>query len=153
MAAEVLETDPPLNRMAITLLALLGALISLYLSLHKLGVIGSLLCGEGGSCEVVQSSKWAVFIGVPVPFWGLAGYTILTTFALAGLQPRYLASRPLRIALIVMATGAFAFSIYLSALEMFVINAWCRWCVASAVVATLIFLFTIPEFRRLGRTA
>lgn len=152
MEEEVVELEPPKNRMAITLLALSGALISLYLTLHRLGVLGALLCGTG-SCEVVQTSKFAVFMGVPVPYWGLAGYTTLTTLALAGLQPRYINSRPLRLALIVLAVGAFAFSIYLSALEAWVIHAWCRWCIASAVIATLIFLCTIPEFRRLGRTA
>ena len=46
---------------------------------------------------------------------------------------------------------AFLFSAYLSALEQFVIHAWCRWCIGSAVVATLIFLCTLPEFRRLER--
>lgn len=152
MEEEVVELEPPKNRMAITLLALSGALISLYLTLHRLGVLGALLCGTG-SCEVVQTSKFAVFMGVPVPYWGLAGYTTLTTLALAGLQPRYINSRALRLALIVLAVGAFAFSIYLSALEAWVIHAWCRWCIASAVIATLIFLCTIPEFRRLGRTA
>ena len=154
MIDEVLvEEDiaPPKNRMAITLLALIGALISLYMTLHKLGVIGELLCGTG-SCEIVQTSKWAVFMGVPVPYWGLAGYTILTTLALASLQPRYQESRALRIALVFTVSAAFLFTVYLTALEAFVINAWCRWCIASAVVATLLFLCTIPEFRRLGRT-
>jgi uncharacterized membrane protein len=152
MDLEVEEASPPANRMGITLLALIGALISLYLTLHKLGVIGTLACGTG-SCEVVQTSKYAVFLGVPVPYWGIAGYAVLTTLGLISLQPRYIDSRAVRIALIVTATGAFAFSVYLSALEQFVIKAWCRWCIASAVVATLIFLCTLPEFRRLRRPA
>lgn len=146
------DVAPPVNRMAITLLALIGALIALYLTLHKLGVIGTLVCGTG-SCEVVQTSKWAIFLGVPVPFWGLAGYIVLTTIGLASLQPRFLEHRGVRIALIVCATTAFLFSVYLSALEQFVIRAWCRWCIASAVVATLIFIFTLPEFRRLRRSS
>lgn len=146
------EEELPANRMAITLLALIGGLISLYLTLHKLGVIGTLACGTG-SCEVVQTSKWAVFLGVPVPYWGLAGYSVLTTLGLVSLQPRYIEKQSVRIALIIAATGAFAFSVYLSALEHFVIHAWCRWCIASAVVAILIFLCTLPEFRRLRRTA
>jgi uncharacterized membrane protein len=152
MDLELEEESPPVNRMGITLLALIGALISLYLTLHKLGVIGTLACGTG-SCEVVQTSKYAIFLGVPVPYWGIAGYAVLTTLGLISLQPRYLESQAVRIALIVTATAAFAFSVYLSALEQFVIRAWCRWCIASAVVATLIFLCTLPEFRRLRRTA
>ena len=146
------EESAPANRMAITLLALIGVFLSLYLTLHKLGVIGTLACGAG-SCDLVQASKYAVFMGVPVPYWGLAGYAVMTTIGLMGLQPRFHDHRPLRIALIVVTTGAFLFSVYLSALEQFVIHAWCRWCIASAVIATLIFLFTLPEFRRLRRNA
>lgn len=151
MDEEVLEVEPPKNRMAIALLALIGALISLYLSLHKLGLIGTLICGAG-SCSFVQSTKWAVFLGVPVPFWGFAGYTVLTSLAVAGLQPRFVGSRKLRLALIFASAGAFVFSMYLSAIEMFVIHAWCRWCIASAIIATSIFLFSIPEMRRRGST-
>jgi uncharacterized membrane protein len=144
------EVAPPTNRMAITLLALIGVFLSLYLTLHKLGIVGTLACGAG-SCDVVQTSKYAVFMGVPVPFWGLAGYSVLTTLGLIGIQPRFYDNRPLRLALIACATGAFLFSAYLSALEQFVIHAWCRWCIGSAAIATLIFLFTLPEFRRLRR--
>ena len=150
MAEAVTDVAPPKNRMAITLLALIGALIALYMTLHKLGLIGELLCGTG-SCEVVQTSRYAAFMGVPVPYWGLVGYTVLTTMGLISLQPRFIDSRAVRIALIILATGAFAFSAYLSALEQFVIHAWCRWCIGSAVVATLIFLCVLPEFRRLER--
>jgi uncharacterized membrane protein len=149
---EVEEAAPPANRMAITLLALIGALVSLYLTLHKLGLIGSLLCGTG-SCDLVQASKWAVFLGIPVPFLGLAGYAVLTVLGMLAIQPRNVDSRPLAIALIVFALGGFAFSMYLTWLEKYVIHAWCRWCIASAIIATLIFLFSLPEYRRLRRTA
>jgi uncharacterized membrane protein len=37
---------------------------------------------------------------------------------------------------------AFAFSLYLTYLELFVIDAICQWCVASAVVATLLAIAT-----------
>ena len=146
------EVMPPVNRMAYTLLALVGLLISLYLTLHKLGYIGTLLCGTG-SCEVVQTSKWAVFMGMPVPYLGMFGYALMTVLGIISLQPQHLENRTLRLALIVTALAGFAFSVYLSALEQYVIRAWCRWCIASAIVATLIFICTFPEYRRLRRTA
>ena len=150
--SEFEEVAPPKNRMAITLLALIGALISIYLTLHKLGFIGELLCGTG-SCEVVQTSKWAVFMGIPVPYLGVFGYLLMTVLGILSLQPQHQDSRPIALALIATGLGAFVFSVYLSALEQYVIRAWCRWCIASAVVATLIFLCTFPEYRRLRRTA
>jgi uncharacterized membrane protein len=37
---------------------------------------------------------------------------------------------------------------YLTYLEAFVILAWCRWCIASAIMATLLFACALPELRR-----
>jgi uncharacterized membrane protein len=148
----VTTASPPLNRMAIALLALVGVLISVYLTLHKFGVIGTLVCGEG-SCDTVQASPWAVFIGVPVPLIGLLGYGVLLAIALLGLQPDRAASRPIALLLFVLADLAFVFTAYLTYLEAFVINAWCRWCIASAVLVTLIWIFSLPEVLKLRRTA
>ena len=143
------EESPPLNRMIIAVLALVGLLISVYLTLHKYGVIGTLACGTG-SCETVQMSKWAVFLGIPVPVMGLVGYAIILGVALVGLQN--VASRTMALTLFVLADGAFVFSIYLSLIEQFRIHAWCRWCIASATVSTLIWIFSLAELPRLRRT-
>lgn len=144
---ELIEIAPPKNRMAMAVLSLGGLLIATYLMLYKLNVLGSIACGSGG-CETVQASPWAVFIGIPVPAWGVGGYLALLIGALIGLQPRFANSRGLALTLMLMATFAFGFSAYLTAIEAFRIHAWCRWCVASAIVATLIFLAALPEFKR-----
>jgi len=150
-AAAADAAAPPRNRMAVALLALAGVFVSAYLVLYRVGVLGTLACGVSGGCETVQASKWALFLGVPVAVWGLLGYGALFLLAFAGVQPRFVASRRVAGALLALATGAFAFSIYLSALEAWVIHAWCRWCIASAVIATLLFLAALPEVRRLRR--
>ncbi|NIR59139.1 MAG: hypothetical protein GWO02_06290, partial [Gammaproteobacteria bacterium] len=71
--------------MAIALLSLVGVFISVYLLLHELGVVGTLVCGAG-SCETVQASPWAVFLGVPVPAWGVVGYGVLFAASFVGLR-------------------------------------------------------------------
>ena len=139
---------PPLNRMLIAVFALIGVLVSAYLTLYKLGFIGSLVCGTG-SCETVQASKWAVFIGIPVPLLGLVGYLALLVVALLGIQPGWEQRRALPLLLFLLADAGFVFSLYLSYLEAFVIHAWCRWCIASAIIATLIWLFSLAELPRL----
>jgi uncharacterized membrane protein len=136
------------NRMALAVLALIGVLIAAYMSAYKLGLLGSILCGTGG-CETVQNSPWATFAGVPVPFIGLAGYALMFITALLGLQPNLEDDRRISIILIAGATIGAAFSSYLTYLEFAVIHAWCRWCIASAVIAGLILLFSLPEIPRL----
>ena len=136
--------------MAIAILSLVGFFISLYLTLHRVGVIGTLACGADGGCSTVQTSSYATFLGVPVPFLGLAGYLVLflvSMRAASGVADE----RRMAIVLLALSTGAFAFSLYLTALEAFVIHAWCRWCVVSAIIATLIFVCSLPEAARLRR--
>lgn len=139
----------PRNRMVVAATALVGVFVSTYLLLYKLGYVGTLACGVGGGCEVVQASRYAFFLGVPVAAWGLAGYLAILAVALAGARPR-LADAPWVPRALLLLTGlAFAFSLYLSALEEWVIRAWCRWCIASAIIATIAFLASLPEIRRL----
>jgi uncharacterized membrane protein len=125
------------HRQAIALLALIGLFIALYLSFHRLGIIGSLQCGTGG-CETVQTSSYAVFLGVPVAFYGVAGYLALLVVSLVGLQPAWLARRGPILLLAAMSVLGLVFTLYLTYLELFVIHAICRWCVASAIVIALI---------------
>lgn len=153
-AAEAQETAPapPRSRMAMASLALIGVVIAAYMSLYKLGVIAQVACGTG-ACESVQQSAWSVFLGVPVPYWGVAGYALILGLTLAGLQPRFAEDRRIAAALLGACAYAAAFSAYLTWTEAFYIQAWCRWCVASAIVATLLFLFSLAEIPRLrGRS-
>ena len=79
-------------RMAIALLSLVGILIALYLTLYKIGVVGDLSCSIG-SCETVNTSRWATFLGLPVAAWGLAAYVALFALSMAGTTERYAGSR------------------------------------------------------------
>ena len=130
--------------MAAVLLSLLGLFVSAYLYLYKIGKIGSIVCGTGG-CETVQLSRYARFLGIEVALIGLIGYAGLFALALIALQPRFL---PLRwpAALLAALSGiGVAFAIYLTWLELFVIHAICRWCVASAVIITAVFGVSLAE--------
>ncbi|MEX2080102.1 MAG: vitamin K epoxide reductase family protein [Dehalococcoidia bacterium] len=127
------------HRMVAATLSLLGLLLSLYLWLWKIGLLGPLACGTG-SCEFVQTSSYSDFLGLPVPLIGVGGYLSLLVVSLAGLQPRWAGQAgPTRL-LVALAGGGVAFSAYLTYIEAAVLNAWCRWCVASAVVITAVFV-------------
>jgi len=135
-----------IRRQAIVLLALVGLLVATYLWLYKMGVLGELQCGTG-SCEAVQASRYAELLGIPVAFYGVAGYTALMALGLAGLQPTFAADRRVGALLATLATVGFAFSLYLTAIELLVLHEICRWCVASAVIMTAIWVLSIVDLR------
>ncbi len=146
-AVVVDHTPPPLARMVIAVLALAGLLISLYLTLYKLGYLGVIQCGTGG-CEVVQTSQYAYFLRLPVALWGMGAYTTLLALALAGVHGSRADDRRLGLVILTVATIRVVFSAYLTYLEAAVIRAWCRWCVVSAVLITLIFFAALFDVRR-----
>lgn len=137
-------------RMSAVLLSLAGLFISAYLYLYKLGKIGSLACGTGG-CETVQWSPWSRVAGIEVSLVGLLGYAGLLVLGLASLQPA-LAERKRPAELLALLAGiGVLFTLYLTYLELFVIHAICRWCVASGVVILAIFVVSLFDLRRLAR--
>ncbi len=133
-------------RMTAALLSLAGLFVSLYLYLYKLGKIGALVCGTG-DCEKVQVSQWSRFMGIDVALIGVVGYVVMLGVALAALQPALARVRWPSTALVLLAGVGVAFAIYLTWLELFVIHAICRWCVASAVIVTLIFIAALADVR------
>lgn len=136
------------RRMAVALIALPGVFVSLYLLLFRMGVYGGLACGAGGSCEVVQTSSWSVFLGVPVPGWGVAWYLAVFGVALLGLRPGAVDRAWPDRALTVLAVGGVGFTAYLTYLEAFVIEAWCRWCLVSAALVAAIAAVVAWGWRR-----
>jgi uncharacterized membrane protein len=122
------------HRMAVAVLALCGVLVSSYLLLYKLGVIGSMVCGVGGECERVQASQYSVFLGIPVAAYGVGGYLVLLGIALYGLQESQLARPVWTRWLAGLSAVGVVFSLYLLCLELLVIHAICRWCSVSGVL-------------------
>ncbi len=137
-----MRRDRTLQR-AMIVLTLVGIGIASYLTyVHYKGL--SPICALNQGCEKVQSSRYAKVGGVPVPLIGLIGYlTIFVSLLIRG--------ELARLATAAMTIGGFAFSVYLTSLELFRIHAICQWCVGSAIVMTsLALLATIRVLRAPG---
>ena len=130
--------------MIIAALALVGVFVALYLTMYKMGTIGHLACGFG-SCERVNTSKWATFAGAPVAAWGLGFYVATLAIAVAGTSPRLAQRREISYVLAVMSATGVAFSVWLTYLELYVIDAICRYCVMSALIVTAIFIVSVAD--------
>ena len=137
------------KRMLVALVALVGVFVASYLTMYKLGYIGTLACAVG-SCETVQTSKWATFLGFPVGAWGVAYYIFVLGLAIAGLTGQLADSRRLSEILLGVTGFGLVFSLWLTYLELFVIHAICQWCVISAILATILFILSWLDRRELS---
>lgn len=122
-------SERTLRRTAL-ILALIGLGIAAYLTyVHYAGIKS--ICEIAHGCEKVQSSEWSKLAGIPVALLGLIGYAgILASLFVPG-ETGLIAGAA-------QALIGFGFSAYLTAREIWSIDAICIWCVGSAIVLTLL---------------
>jgi len=130
-------------------LAAVGLVDALYLTLHKLGFLGSVACVTGEGCEIVQSSPFAVFLGVPTAVWGLLFYALFLVLAVIRVEREDFAPWINRV-LWGLALWGVLFGTYLTGVEFFVIRAVCTWCMVSWVILILLFVLETVGIRRAG---
>ena len=132
--------------MILGMLALIGVFVSTYLTLYKLGYIGQLQCSIG-SCETVNTSSWATFLGLPVAAWGLGFYVSALALAMVSIQEKFADSRAFSLAFVALTGWGVVFSGWLTYLELFVIDAICIWCVTSACIVVVMFVVSLADLR------
>jgi uncharacterized membrane protein len=123
-------------RIAGLAVVLAGVGVASYLTYVHYAGLQPFCAGGGHGCERVQSSSYARLGGIPVALLGLAGYLAIAAALLAP-------GERARLAAAALAVSGFGFSAYLTYLELFVIDAICQWCVASAVLLTLLSVITV----------
>lgn len=132
----------------ILLFAFLGIADSVYLAQHKLNGTPLLCTAEGLSdCNAVTASEYSRLFGVPIAELGVLFYGIM--FVLAALELA-LFDQLLRRALQVFSLVGIAASLYFTFVQIVFIGALCIYCLASTVIALLIFVFAslIEPMRR-----
>ena len=134
------------TRKWMALVSLLGLFLGAYLTLYKFGMIGTLVCNVS-SCETVQTSRWSVFLGVPVATWGAGFYALMLALSIAGLQARFESSHALSRTMLFLTGWGVVFTAWLNYLEAFVIHAWCEWCLGSAAMVLILFILAVVDFR------
>jgi len=87
----------------------------------------AVICVAGGGCETVQQSRYADIAGIPVAALGLVAYTLVVC-CVAWDEPLA------RLGAAAIALVGLVFSAYLLMLQLFVIDAFCVWCLANDVV-------------------
>ncbi len=136
-----------LPRMIAALLALLGLLDAAYLSIERL-TGGALACPIGGGCEVVQGSTYALLLGVPVAFVGVAGYARCSPWRCARCTPSsWPVCRSRRCCWGSPAPACSSRPTW-SILQVAVIGAICFWCMVSATLELGIWAAALYDWRQ-----
>jgi len=128
-------------RFAVAIVALAGIAVAGYLSWAHYAD-STVVCVAGGGCETVQKSKYSEMAGVPVAALGLVAYVVV--LALTAWD-----SWIARLSAAAIALTGLLFGAYLLALQFFVIDAICVWCLANDVlIAPALAVLTALRLRQ-----
>ena len=125
-------------------LAVIGMAIGAYLTYVKYSG-GVAVCAGIGDCELVQSSRYSEFLGIPIALLGMLAYLAILFLWKWGRNPDALLAEYVPLALFGLALVGLLYSAYLTYVEVFLLRAVCPWCVASAVDIAIIFVLTLSQ--------
>lgn len=132
-------------RRAIAFFAALGIGIAAYIAIAEAGGDSPVCLAGGSGCRTVADSSYSEVGGVNIAIFGVIGYALLLASA-------FFANDAARLGGFLVALGGFGYSIFLTYIEIFKIEAICQWCVASAVLMTIIFLLQATRLIGYGGT-
>lgn len=115
-----------------TFLATLGLGVATYIAIADSGGGTPACLGGSHGCETVAESSYSHLLGVNVAVFGILAYLFLLGAALAR-------GDGARMAGFVVSLAGFGYSVFLTYIELFEIEAVCQWCIGSAILMTLLF--------------
>jgi uncharacterized membrane protein len=131
-----LSISPFLARLLMAIASLVGLFASAYLFYTYISGV-PIACGSGEGCEIVRLSKWAWTFGIPRPLLGLVFYVGLFGILVARVATDWQSRWLYRLTMLAAAVG-FIESAFLFVIQWLDIRAFCIWCLASALAATVI---------------
>lgn len=144
---QIIPLAYPYYFFTVLLIALVGIFDSIYLALSHFRVYTDIgyesFCAISRSmnCDTVSQSPYSIFLGVPVPIWGIIGYAIFLCFLFYAGSPGALKKRIWTL-LFVIALIFSGYSIILAVISTFFIHSYCIMCIFSYAVNLLLLYFT-----------
>lgn len=135
----------PWWRVVLTGLSVLGLALSGFLSWHYLTGGSMIGCGGGGSCDEVLSSRWSA-IGGLVPVSGLAAGAYLAMLVCSFSIGPATAAPIRRLAwqtLLVLVGAAAGSAVWFTAVQKWVVGAFCPYCMATHSTGVLLAALVI----------
>ena len=124
------------------LASIVGAAASAYLLVEYVtGQPG--LCLTGSGCDLVRASAFAYPLGIPTPLFGLVFYLAAAWVVLRTMDSKPIAGIAPGTALLGLAVAGAIASLVLTALEAFVIEAFCTWCLVQAGASLVLLVAAV----------
>jgi uncharacterized membrane protein len=120
---------------AAVFIALAGLTDSIYLTIHHYNG-EAVPCSLTGGCETVLTSIYAEIFGLPLGLYGAAAYFTAFTLALLAVYGNAITWKLYGVLSAVM----FLFSCWLIFVQWHYINAFCQFCLLSALTSTVLFI-------------
>ncbi|MBI2096282.1 MAG: vitamin K epoxide reductase family protein [Candidatus Taylorbacteria bacterium] len=105
------------------------------------------VCPLNFKCETVIYSPYSTFLGIPVEKLGVIYYIFISAAYTSMWSFPNLVTAELTLFAFSATIAAFLFSLYLTAIQSFVLKEFCTWCLASAAVCTIIFALAAATSR------
>jgi uncharacterized membrane protein len=124
-------------------LAILGLLVSIYMTIYKVTNNEAMCIGSGG-CSVVNASRYSEVNGIPVALIGVGGYAAILALLFLEQRPGFFQENGTMMLFGISLVG-FLFTLYLIVVEVFFIKAYCPFCLTSQGVMTIIFILSVAR--------
>lgn len=131
-------------RLTIPFLSLVGMGISGYLVYVHYNEIQP-ICMPEFRCDVVLSSSYAQIRGIPISVLGLVMYAAMTTLGFWLLFERSEVQGLISLGIYTMALSGTLFTAYLYYLEIFVLHAFCIWCIRASLVTLSLLVLSLAN--------
>lgn len=138
-------------RAVISITALLGVLLSLYMLVSHFTPSQSFCnLGERFNCDAVNRSPFGKILGIPVAAFGVLNYLLVLALILGSGKLAMLSGlgeRTILLVLVLYSLFGLLFSAYLTAVEAFILYTYCPLCLLSALFTIIIFVCAVPLWR------
>jgi uncharacterized membrane protein len=137
--------DKRLRQVTIAL-AIIGLLVSIYMTIYKVTSNESMCIGSSG-CSEVNASRYSEINGIPVAVLGVIGYATILALLFLDNRLSFFQEYGSMIFFGVSLMG-FLFTLYLIYLEVALIKAYCPFCLTSQAVMIVIFIISVTRLVR-----
>ena len=137
--------DKWLYRVSVAL-AVLGLLVSIYMTIYKVTSNNSMCLGSG-DCSTVNASNYSEVNGIPVAVFGVIGYAAILAVHFFENRNRFFKQNG-TLMIFGMALTGFLFTLWLVYVEVAILKALCPFCVTSQTAMTIIFIIAVIRLIR-----